>query len=246
MFLCYLLHMIIAALTESLLHLLLLVPVYFLAVRSGNYHADYRLIIYFVIAYLASNFLIAAFSFVNIFPGQHFNWIGKLVAFLFELLSCFIIPSISVKKFGLTNKLNWRGSGKILVICILYFLLRCIFYYYLSDTPLQFHPEAIAFQATLPGLQEELLFRGILLALLTRIFPYPDWKFFNVKFGWPVIITSILFGLAYGLRLPFHFDIFIFLQTTLEGLLLGLLVRKTRNVFSAVIYHNLLNLIASH
>lgn len=238
--------MIIAALAESLLHLILLAPVYFLAVRLGNYHADYRLVIYIFIVYLASNFLTTAFSIVIIFPWQHYNWIGKLVAFLFELLCCFIIPSISVKKFGLTTKINWRGSGKILLICILYFLLRCILYYYLSENPLQFNPEAIAFQATLPGLQEELLLRGILLALLTRIFPYPDWKFLEVKFGWPVIITSILYGLSYGLKLPFHFDIFIFLRMTLEGFLLGLLVRKTRNVFSAVVYHNLLSLITIH
>ncbi|MBS1750062.1 MAG: CPBP family intramembrane metalloprotease [Bacteroidetes bacterium] len=238
--------MIIATIAESLLHILLLTPVYFLAVRSGNYHADYRLIVYLVIACLLSNFLLAAFSFVIIFPGQQYNWIGNFAAFLFELFSCFIIPSISVKKFGLTSKINWRGSGKILLICILYFLIRFIFNYYISDDPFQFHPEAIAFQATLPGLQEELLFRGILLALLTRIFPYPDWKLLEVKFGWPVIITSILFGLAYGLTLPFHFDIFIFLRMTLEGFLLGLLVRKTRNVFSAVVYHNLLSLITIH
>lgn len=238
--------MIIVALAESLLHLLLLAPIYFLAFRSSNYPADYRLFVYFILVYLTSNLLVSVLSPVVIFPGQQYNWIGKLAAFLFELLSCFIIPSISVRKFGLTSKINWRGSGKILLICIVYFLFRCAIYLYMAEGDELVHSEAIAFQSTLPGLQEELLFRGVLLGVLTRIFPYPDWKLLDVKFGWPVIITSILFGLAQGLTLPFHFDIFIFLRATLEGLLLGLLVRKTRNVFSAVVYHNLLSLIANH
>lgn len=238
--------MIIVALTESLLHLLILAPVCFLAFRSSNYPADYRLLIYFIIVYLASSLLLSVFSSVLIFPGQQYNWIGKLAAFLLELLGCFIIPSISVKKFGLTARVNWKGSGRILLICIVYVLLRCGIYYYMTGGIGPIHPEAVAFQATLPGLQEELLFRGILLGLLTRIFPYPGWKLLGVKFGWPVIITSILFGLAHGLTLPLHFDILVFLRTTLEGFLLGLLVRKTRNILPAVVYHNLLNLIANH
>lgn len=238
--------MIIVALTESLLHLLLLAPVCFLAFRSSNYPADYRLLVYFIIVYLVSSLLLSVFSGVVIFPGQQYNWIGKSAAFLFGLVSCFIIPSISVKKFGLTAKINWRGSGKILLICIVYLLLRCGIYYYMSGGIGPIHPEAVAFQAILPGLQEELLFRGILLGLLTRIFPYPGWKVLGVKFGWPVVITSILFGLAHGLTLPLHFGILVFLRTMLEGFLLGLLVRKTRNIFPAAVYHNLLNLIANH
>ena len=238
--------MIIVALTESLLHLLLLAPVCFLAFRSSNYPADYRLLVYFIIVYLVNSLLLSVFSGVVVFPGQQYNWIGKLAAFLFGLLSCFIIPSISVKKFGITARINWRSSGRILLICILYFLLRCGIYYYVSGGIGVIHPEAIVFHATFPGLQEELLFRGVLLGLLTGMFPYPGWKLMGVKFGWPVILTSILFGLAHGLVLPLQFDIIVFFRTTLEGFLLGLLVRKTRNIFPAVVYHNLLNLIANH
>lgn len=59
--------------------------------------------------------------------------------------------------------------------------------------------EFLLFQFSAPGLSEELLFRGVLLALLDRAFPGRV-RVLGASLGWGAVVSSLLFGLAHGLH----------------------------------------------
>lgn len=52
--------------------------------------------------------------------------------------------------------------------------------------------EDLWFQATMPGLFEEALFRGLLLALLDRAWP-PRWRVAGVDLGWGGVAVTVAF-----------------------------------------------------
>ena len=238
------------AFLDTLLHLIILTPFYLIAKRANNKPHEFKIVLYFIGIYLVSNVLTYSLSDITIFTGQRYNWVGKGTALAFLLICVFNIPTFNSRQFGWTTKILWVGTRPILALCFIYFLLRIGLYYSSGSASATFDSETVLFQATLPGLQEELLYRGILLGLLNRIFVNPTWKFCKVEFGWPVIITSILFGMAHGISINnnYHLDInyFNFFRTIFDGFLFALLVQKTKSIFPGVIFHNLLNLIGNH
>ncbi len=86
---------------------------------------------------------------------------------------------------------------------------------------------SIAVFAILPGICEEILFRGFVLrGLLRRLTP-----------GRAILWTAILFG-------AFHFDLYRLLPTTVLGLLLGWVAWTTGSLWPAMVLHAANNTIA--
>ena len=103
----------------------------------------------------------------------------------------------------------------------------------------------LLFQSTLPGLDEELAFRGILLGLLSNMLK-PAIALGRFKMGNPALwITAILIAPGHGLTINAQWDIhqnwFEFVNTLSIGLILGWLTIKSGNIWSAVLVHNLFN-----
>jgi hypothetical protein len=109
-----------------------------------------------------------------------------------------------------------------------------------------FRPETLLFQATLPGIAEELVYRGILLTILNKIFP-PRWILFKAKYGWGAILTSLLFGLVHGFYVDaawsVHFITITIIRVAIDGFFLALVKERTRSIVPPIIIHNVLNLI---
>lgn len=86
---------------------------------------------------------------------------------------------------------------------------------------------AIVVFAVLPGICEEILFRGFVLrGLATRLSP-----------PMAILWTAVLFG-------AFHFDLYRLLPTTVLGLVLGALVWRTGSLWPAMLLHAANNTIA--
>jgi membrane protease YdiL (CAAX protease family) len=232
---------------NSIVHLALLLPLFIIAWRRAK-NKSFTPLIWFGIIYMISNLLQTMLSDVVLFEGQQYNWVGKGAALLFLVVCCFIIKGYSKKDFGLVSP-AWENSKSLLRVCAIYLLIRIGLYVFSSEASAAIHTETFLFQATLPGLQEELLFRGLLLGLLNSFF-VSNWTVIKVKFGWAAIITSVLFGLAHAVSYSgsfgIHFEPMLFVRTVFDGFLFALLVQKTRSIVPAAIYHNLLNLISNH
>jgi sodium transport system permease protein len=86
---------------------------------------------------------------------------------------------------------------------------------------------AILVFALIPGICEEILFRGFVLRGLAR--RMPAWQ--------AVLWTAVLFG-------AFHFDLYRLLPTTALGIVLGALVWRTGSLWPAMLLHAANNTIA--
>jgi len=84
-----------------------------------------------------------------------------------------------------------------------------------------------ALMSVLPGICEELFFRGFLLRGFRK--KYSDW--------FSIVLVGILFGI-------FHVDPYRFLPVTLLGILFGYIVVKTGSIFPGMIAHITNNTIA--
>ncbi|MBI3558726.1 MAG: CPBP family intramembrane metalloprotease [Deltaproteobacteria bacterium] len=78
--------------------------------------------------------------------------------------------------------------------------------------------------AILPGIFEELAFRGYLFTSLARGF----------SGVWTVVLTSLMFGAN-------HFSLIRMLPTTLIGLVLGTVAWRTRSIFPTILFHVVYN-----
>lgn len=105
----------------------------------------------------------------------------------------------------------------------------------------KFNLETLAFQLTVPGIDEEIIFRGILLGLLMSSLKE------NIKFlGNPsVLLTGILFGLMHALTLKndlsINFNSIYFFQTGIAGYIWGWITIKSRSILMAILSHNFSN-----
>jgi membrane protease YdiL (CAAX protease family) len=96
-------------------------------------------------------------------------------------------------------------------------------------------PETWLYQASMPGLVEEPLFRGVLLALLDRAFTARRTGF-GVSFGWGAAVVTLVFMALHGVR-------FGHLTGVLPAALLFLWLRqRTGSLVMPILVHNLWNL----
>ncbi|HEX2589902.1 MAG TPA: CPBP family intramembrane glutamic endopeptidase [Rhizomicrobium sp.] len=178
-------------------------------------------------------------------PGVHWNWSGKLLdlAVMAALTAALIATRrLNPREIGLTFR-QAPGTPRILLIVVLPYLVVLVA---LAATMFgNTKPpdvETLAYQATLPGLAEELVWRGLLLALFDRMFPHRDGGV-----GYGLIATSAVFGLIHGvaigddLSLHFAFDSMLFASGT--GFLLCWLRTRTGSLVLPVIVHNATNAI---
>jgi membrane protease YdiL (CAAX protease family) len=113
-----------------------------------------------------------------------------------------------------------------------------------TSTPLQI--ETIAFQATMPGLHEELAFRGVWWVLLALALDPGQINEGKIP-RWTLFATTLLFGAVHAIDLTPQGELAInwlfFGATAMSGLLYGLLQGIGRAIWIPVIVHNLANTI---
>ncbi|WP_223270716.1 CPBP family intramembrane glutamic endopeptidase [Subsaximicrobium wynnwilliamsii] len=109
-----------------------------------------------------------------------------------------------------------------------------------------FDLEQFWFQASMPGLSEEIVYRGILLWILSKAF-IPKKKIKGIAFGWGFVIVTVLFAMIHGVVLTetmdFKIDLVTIVYLTLvTSLSLGILRKFSGNLLWPTVGHNLVNL----
>lgn len=184
-------------------------------------------------------------------PGTHWNWVGKAIDLM--MLSSAVVTLILAGVFkradlGLTLR-QAPGWARALAIYILPFLLAnaLISYFALLGPPGPAPTlESIAFQATLPGLAEELGYRGLFLALFNRLAPRTV-SILGAPIGYGTLATSLIFAAMHAVDfapdLALQFSPIAFVMTGGTGLLLAWLRLRTGSLALPVLVHNATNLI---
>jgi membrane protease YdiL (CAAX protease family) len=189
-------------------------------------------------------FLILPFAFPVLKIG-HLNWTGKI----FSIVATYTIilsrrRNDPARNFvTLTQK---EGAGRRSAVIILLLLLFSALNSVLggSDGRLPINWETMLFEATLPGIDEEAVFRaaflGYMLAALRAKQTRPWWGAAG-----SVFTCAVLFGLVHALHfdpaLHMHFDATAFAFTGIVGAGLAILTLNSGSILLPVIAHNLTN-----
>lgn len=174
----------------------------------------------------------------------NWNWQGKLASFIFGLMIVTLWSRLSWKEIGLSKPKSgsWLRVGSILAGTTAFFVISGS-----GSESMGIDLETILFQGTMPGLEEELIYRGILWVLIAQALPGTR-KLWKADIGWNLIITTVLFSLVHGVTfdnsLTFVFDPAVIIFTGVAGFVIGWIRAYSGSILPAVVLHNGINLLA--
>lgn len=173
----------------------------------------------------------------DLLPASDWNWQGKLLA-LAATLAIASLPFFGWRRTGLTLEQaagSVKASLPVMVLYCAFFVTIALVFSNGNATG-----EDIAFQLTMPGLEEEPFYRGILLFALDRAFTSRV-RFLGVDWGWGAVLSCLLFGMTHAFGFSdaqFHFDATTMALTALPSALAVWLRLRTRSVLLAILMHN--------
>ena len=231
------------------INLALLLPLFvlaFLTTRKGK--SALKPVVIFGALFVLDMALVFSSKLVKFIPSWgHLNWQGKALEIAWPLLLVALVPLFSAERIGLkwpTVPNSWRA-----------WLIACLVYPFIS-VPLMlvmgahFDPAAGAdlptfvYEATMPGLAEEFVYRGVLLMLLNEAFGKP-WKFAGIQLGWGFIIITVMFGFLHAVDAKSLSDVHIHWGNLVFPLIIGVILawlrERTGSVWPCVLFHNVVN-----
>jgi len=170
--------------------------------------------------------------------GDHWNWSGQLLAFAGVLWIAWLLArrvGLSWREMGFAwvqrpgsiGPATWVSAAAL----SLNVLAMNLSSFRLGHVPL----ETWVYQATLPGLVEEAVFRGVLLGLLDRAFVARKDRF-GASVGWGGVVVTLVFLALHGVTAGT-------LLGVLPASLLYLWLRvRTGSLVAPIVVHNLWNL----
>jgi hypothetical protein len=175
-------------------------------------------------------------------------WQAMLLEAVFAL--GVILLTRSASSCGLTLKIDrqaWRDAAVVTLLLLLFVLIRNNFLRLMGLAHREGIPglEFLLYQATLPGIAEELAYRGVIQSQLNGIFGRP-WKVFKACLGWGFVITAVIFWaihafLIEGLSLSFYWQTLT--MQMVAGLVFGWLRERSGSLVPGILAHNLVNLV---
>jgi len=199
------------------------------------YYAAYKCILFLPILHPELKFI-----------QSTWNWSGKIYAITGSLIFYFLFSKAFTNYDYITFKQNSNSlQAKFKVIAILFIFAFIFALICFRESAEKF--EYFMFQFTMPGIDEEIAYRGIMLGLLSNSLR-PKVHIGSLSIGNPaVLITSVLFGLAHSFGIDNEWNIsqnwFEFINVFLVGLLLGWMTIKSGSILMSILSHNLINTI---
>ncbi|MFZ6028815.1 MAG: CPBP family intramembrane glutamic endopeptidase [Chloroflexota bacterium] len=173
-------------------------------------------------------------------------------AMIFEAAFALFVLAVtrSAKSGGLGTAISrraWRDAAIATALLLIYVIARNfgLRWLNLAESGQRPNLEYLLYLATLPGIAEELVYRGVIQSHLNRVFPSRR-RLGGAALGWGFAITAVLFwGIhafsASGWSLSFHWQTLTL--PLIAGLVLGWMRERTQSIWPGVIAHNLLNLV---
>ena len=199
----------------------------------------------FVASLVVLNLALDEIPRVGVFQHLHWSWQESLLSTAWPFLLVALVPGISSASIGLTSRFRPGWLKPSIVAGLLALAVPAVLF--LLGTRKKLDTGSWVFLLIMPGLAEELVFRGVYQPLLNRVFGKP-WRLAGAEFGWGLIITAILFAGSNGLvavdpqlhaRIVLHAAIAPFLMSLVSGWVR----ERTDSVWPSVFGHNLSNIV---
>ena len=183
-----------------------------------------------------------------VFPEARWNWGGKLLGVLLSL--CVLALLAGFKKgfrpadAGFTFRQKPHSAGPAWAALVLFGLLQFLLANLLGGRG--YDAETWLFQASMPGLDEEWMYRGVLLYMLAQAVPSDRVEILGAPIGAAGVVLAVYFGLIHGLARQggeWHFSAVGMLIAGLYGFILLWFRERTASLVFPVMAHNVVNVI---
>lgn len=172
------------------------------------------------------------------FGPSDWNWEGKALA---VALSLGVAALLGLRRSGVTLRQHRSGlRGALALSAVLVAVFTGLALYFPGEPTTA---DTLAFQLTMPGLDEELFYRGVLLLMLNEAFGRPL-SVLGAPMGWGALVSSVAFGLTHALGYAdgaFSLDALAMVLTGGPALLLVWLREKTGSLVLPILLHNFAN-----
>ena len=175
-----------------------------------------------------------------VFDGQ-WNWDGKVVSVLFGLASLGLLPPGLRESVGLFAPPTRRAWVPVFLIAVFY----CAWAASTARFGVPpFDAETVSYQATLPGIDEELSFRGVWWVLLAA--SLDPGRIEAGRIPWvTLVIVTLWFGWVHAAGVDAAGAVFVdwdkFQGPAIGGFVFGLLQGLGRSLWVPIAVHNLSN-----
>jgi membrane protease YdiL (CAAX protease family) len=142
-----------------------------------------------------------------------------------------LVPGISLASMGVTSKLRPGWLKPSIVAGLVALAVPAVFF--MLGARKKLDAEGWVYLLIMPGLAEELVFRGVYQSLLNGVLGKP-WRVADAEFGWGMIMTAILHA-----RIVLQAEIAPFLLSLVSGWIR----ERTDSVWPCVFGHNLSNVV---
>lgn len=217
---------------------------------------------YFLLGLAAFIFLVYTLLVNSGTPLNHlfqfeWNWIGKLMVFFVGVATIALWQGLSWKDVGVTvpRKGSWSQVYRFLlpivvVILIVSVLSTVLFDQQAIDLTLDQQGknmimETFLFYTIIPGLEEELIFRGLFWVLIAQALS-GSIRLGKNDFDWNFIIVTLIFatfhGMTFDVNLNFVFDPVYIILAGVGGIYFGLIRDYSKSILPAIVFHNCFHL----
>ena len=222
-------------LLNPLLHLAVIVPLLLIFMKERtreNYLRVMTIAFCYFVCYVALT-LQNYFSCFNIIGGN-WNWDGKIYSVICGVTFYFLFCRQFSENNFFTLRQNREGVKPALWVAFAIIAAQALLG---SLGSAEFDLERLLFQLSMPGIDEEIMFRGVLLGLMCSALR---------KGGKPsrspaIIINGILFGLIHALSFNngIQFSVANFIWTGMIGYALAYIALRTRSILIPMLTHNI-------
>jgi membrane protease YdiL (CAAX protease family) len=218
------------------------------AASSARRRAALPALLWLVLIAIADDLLLSLPSGVPALrvPGLDYNWTGKVFSLALGLACIYWLRVVTPLDAGWTLK-QQPGSVRPAALVVAGVIAIELPIFWLLIPPEQATLEDHVFQLTMPGVSEELMYRGVLLALADRV-ARPTWNVCGAVVGWGAVATSVLFAADHAVSLDsswsLHINWLAGLLPLLGGFVFVWLRARTGSLLWPIMLHGLANELA--
>ena len=171
------------------------------------------------------------------------NWVGKTLSLLTTCSILAFLPRVSFRDAGVRWDQAAGSLRPVGVTAVMTILGATVTSAMISSSP-NLSTEWLMFQATMPGLDEELFMRGLMLLLFHQAFG-KGMTIAGAETGWGLWLTTALFGLLHGVAWvdgALQLNAPAIVLTGSIGFAAGWMRERTGSLMVPVLFHNAFNL----
>lgn len=223
----------------------LMVPLALVAVLESRSRSGAVPALLLTAGFLALTFVATGLPRLGPFTDLEWNWQGKLLDLVWVGIVLVLLARWARTRAGVRWRIEPGSLRPFLVVTGLFaaawFGLTLLGLWGAGGAPAAgLSVERLLFDTTVPNLTEELIWRGLMLAVLDRCFGTP-WRLAGAPVGWGLVLTAVLFGLGHGVHVEPGWQLHLLpvelVLTTLAGFVLGWVRARTGSIWPAYTTH---------